>query len=94
MTGLPFCASFLSEDVHAEGQKRALLAHAVHIVETGGEDVLAIGSDFDGIPRNAYMTGAQKMPLLLEEFSALFGARVAEKIASGNALRVFREALR
>ncbi len=94
VTGLPFCAAFLSEDVHAEGQKRALLAHAAHIVETGGEDVLAIGSDFDGIPRNAYMTGAQKMPLLLEEFSALFGARVAEKIASGNALRVFREALR
>lgn len=88
--GLDFCADFLSDDLSYEGQRAALLSHAVHIVRTGGEDVLALGSDFDGIPENAYLRSASDMPRFLDDLVGLFGARIAEKIACGNALRVMK----
>ena len=91
VVGLDFCADFLSEEKSAEGQKAALLAHARAIVKAGGEDLLAIGSDFDGIPENAYQKNPACVPRLLEEFAREFGARAAEKFASGNFLRVFSE---
>lgn len=90
VVGLNFCADFLSDDKSAEGQRAALLAHAQAIVDLGGEDVLAIGSDFDGIPQNPYLKTPADVPLFLHALESRFGARVAEKIAYGNFLRVFR----
>lgn len=87
--GLDFCADFLSADKSAEGQKEALLAHAEAIMNAGGEDVLCIGSDFDGMPDNAYIKSPADVPKLLDEFVRKFGSRVAEKIAFRNFLRVF-----
>lgn len=89
--GLNFCMDFLSDDKNAEGQRRALLAHARHILTVAGEDALALGSDFDGIPPNSFMPVPSHMPALLELFADEFGGRVAEKIAAGNFLRVFEE---
>ncbi len=89
VVGLDFCADFLSADKTAAGQEQALLRHAEHILGKGGEDVLAIGSDFDGIPTNAFMRSASDMPRLFEVFSRKFGPRVTEKIAFSNAFRVF-----
>lgn len=92
--GLDFCAAFLSDDRSAAGQRAAILAHAAHIVNVGGENVLALGSDFDGIPQNPYLRTAADMPRLLADFDGLFGARIAEKIAWKNALRVLGDCLR
>ena len=91
--GLDFCADFTSPDGSAEGQREALLAHARHIIQVGGEDILALGSDFDGIPPNPYLPDPSYMPTFLEMLEKTFGERVAEKIASKNALRLFREVL-
>lgn len=91
VVGLDFCADFTSSDQTPEGQRAALLAHAEHILRTGGEDVLAIGSDFDGIPENPYLKNPAHLPSFFEELAKKFGERIAEKIASGNVLRVFRE---
>ncbi len=91
VVGLDFCADFLSDDESAEGQRAALLAHMRAILNAGGEDVAAIGSDFDGIPQNAYMRSPADMPRLLETFEKEFGARVAEKIAYRNFLRVMKD---
>ena len=88
VVGLYFVAKFLAADGSAEGQRVAILAHARHIVRVGGEDVLAIGSDFDGAPANAYIRSPADMPKLLFDLERAFGARVAEKIAFGNAKRV------
>ena len=90
VVGLDFCADFLSEDQTAEGQKRAILAHARAIVNAGGEDALCLGSDFDGIPENAYVKSPAFVPLLLEDFAKEFGRAAAEKFARGNFERVFR----
>ena len=92
--GLNFFADFLSTDKSAEGQKTALLAHAEHIIRVGGEDALAIGSDFDGIPENPYLKDPRFMPEFLGELQKKFGGDVAEKICRKNALRVLREVLR
>ncbi|MDE5896526.1 MAG: dipeptidase, partial [Clostridia bacterium] len=90
VAGLDFCADFLSADGSAEGQRKAILAHARHIVNTGGEDVLALGSDFDGIPQNAYLRSPADMPKLIEELIAEFGSAAAEKITRKNFLRVWQ----
>lgn len=97
VTGLNFCADFLKSV--PEGQKNAgtveaVVRHAKHIVNVGGMDCLGLGSDFDGIPTHAELTGADKMPLLdraLEK--AGFCASEREKIFSGNVLRLYRELL-
>lgn len=93
VTGLNLFADFLSADRTQEGQREALLAHARHILRTGGEDVLALGTDFDGIPANPYVQSAAELPRLLRTLSDGLGPRIAEKIACGNALRVLREVL-
>ncbi len=91
VVGLDFCADFTSENQTPEGQKEALLAHAKAIVNAGGEDALAIGSDFDGIPENPYLKNPSCMPAFLEELIKAFGGRTAEKFAYQNFLRVFKE---
>ncbi len=87
VVGLYFVAKFLAADGSAEGQRAAILAHARHILRVGGEDVLALGSDFDGAPVNAYVKSPADVPRLLSDLEGAFGARVAEKIALGNAKR-------
>ena len=89
--GLDFCADFLSDDKSAEGQFAAIVTHARAIVAAGGEDVLAIGSDFDGIPENPAVKNPAHLPRLLEALADELTPRVAEKCARSNFLRVFRE---
>ena len=93
VVGLNFCADFLSDDGSAEGQRAALLAHAHAVLRAGGEDVLAIGSDFDGIPDNAFLPDPSRMPVFLQLLADEFGARIAEKAARDNFLRVIRDVL-
>ena len=91
--GLDFCADFTSPDGSAEGQRAALLSHARHIINVGGEEVLSIGSDFDGIPPNAYLPAPSHVPAFIDQLEKTFGSRTAEKIANKNALRVLRDIL-
>ena len=45
----------------------AVVAHADHILALGGEKILGLGSDFDGIPAPPVgMAGAQDMAVLYE----------------------------
>ncbi|MFQ8703935.1 MAG: dipeptidase [Eisenbergiella sp.] len=97
VTGLNYCADFLSDGVPGisnEGTLEAIVRHAKHIVNVGGEDCLGLGSDFDGIPTHAELPGADKLPLLDSALSkAGFTQRQREKIFSENVLRVYREIL-
>ena len=91
VVGLCFCADFISSDGSEEGQARALLNHAERIINAGGEDCLAIGSDFDGIPENPYIKNPSAVPRFLLRFEERFGTRRTEKFAYKNFLRVFSE---
>ncbi len=88
VVGVYFVAKFLSKDVSAEGQREAIFAHIEHIRKVGGEDVLALGSDFDGAPPNPYIKTPADLPKLAVEVCLRYSYRFAEKFFFRNALRV------
>jgi membrane dipeptidase len=70
----------------------ALIAHAKHIRNIGGIDVLAIGTDFDGIGGDLEIKDASEMPKLADALSKNgFTTSEIEKVFHKNALRVFYE---
>ena len=95
--GLNYYPSFLdpSEDrsnVHSRISDMAV--HARHIMQVGGADVLALGSDFDGIFGDLELTGVQDLPKLAQGLEkAGFTTNEIEKIFHGNAMRFFEENL-
>ncbi len=93
VVGLCFYDRFLAGDRPAT--MADVVAHAKHILNVGGADVLAIGSDFDGIPRSAAVPDAAALPHLTAALEASgFHAREIEQITSGNATRYFQTVLR
>lgn len=88
VAGINFYCGFLG----GEGGKEAALAHYRHMVKTGGEDLPAFGSDFDGVPQKGGIKSCDDMPPLLKYFS-LNGVKdgALEKLCRGNFLRVFGE---
>ena len=68
--------------------------HVKHIGSVIGYDYIALGSDFDGIPKGAELSFASDIPKLVEGLCAAgFSESVIEKITHENAERVFRECL-
>ena len=73
------------------GTAESLVRHILHVLELGGEDCLALGSDFDGCARlPAGMEGPEGFPVLYDMLvKAGVGEKVLDKIFYGNACRVF-----
>lgn len=89
--GLNFAPHFLSE--RGESSRiRDMLQHIRHIRNVGGSDVLALGTDFDGISGRLEIDSPAKMPRLSQVLTKC-GMKEAEqeKMFYGNAVRVFRE---
>lgn len=88
VVGVNFCVDFLGGD----GGRDMLLKHINHIIKVGGEDIIALGSDFDGIPENPDIKDCTHMPGLFD-FLNMRGIRaeVLEKLAHKNFARVFKE---
>lgn len=94
--GLNYCPSFVME-ADDEGKCftscEALLHHARHIMNVGGREVIALGSDFDGIPRkNLEMENASQVQKLAD--CALhngFTSEETEGMFYKNVLRLYRE---
>ncbi len=86
--GLNFCASFLSEDWH-NSSVEAMTRHALHLKNIGGSEVLAIGTDFDGIGGNLEISKYSEMPLLWDALKSNgMTDTELEKMWFKNALRV------
>ena len=93
VAGLNFCPEFLRDDglVSVDDQVK----HILYMINKGGEDVVALGSDFDGIT-NPYMDNwtntVNDMPLL---FDALKKAGLKEtqmdELMYGNAIRLIND---
>ena len=94
--GLNFCPAFLNRDRHDDNSRvESLVAMAKQARKCGGIDVVAIGSDFDGIGGNLEIDGPDKMELLFDGFSkAGFSDDDIDKVAYKNVMRVIREAVR
>ena len=93
--GLNFCPQFLDKNIKNKDSKIELMVnHLNHIKKTGGEDVLALGSDFDGISGKLEISGCEKMPLLFEALKKEgWTEAVIEKLAYKNMLRVIKDTL-
>lgn len=90
--GLNFCPGFLSgKNISTIN---GMLHHIYHIYQVGGEDVLALGSDLDGISGRIQLDSCDKIPLLAKALKRYkMSERVLEKMWNRNALRVFHEVL-
>lgn len=86
--GVNFYNRFLGGD----GGFCAVAAHLKHLINTGGENVPAFGSDWDGVPEGGLSIYPRNMPQLFE-FLRRSGIplRVLDKIFYKNFLRVFGE---
>ena len=81
LVGVNFVREFLG--------KRSVFEHIAHIVDTGGEEVIALGTDFDGTENPLY-AGAEEMPRFFEDMErAGLSPRLTEKLAYGNISRLF-----
>ncbi len=86
LIGLNYCRDFVGGgDVREE-----LFNHLTHLIRIGGEDVAALGSDFDGIPPYDCLSDCLKVSGLLSYFADRgITPRVLEKIVLKNFMRVF-----
>lgn len=92
ITGLNFFHSFLSED--SESKIEYILNHMKHIINVGGIDVLAIGTDFDGINSIVEVKDISEMDKLVRALEKSgFTLDQIEKIYYKNALRVIKDVL-
>ncbi len=73
---------------------RDIVRHGMYIMDKAGEDVLCLGTDFDGIEPALELRDASEMPRLAEAFLEAGATETqVEKIFSGNALRYLKEML-
>ena len=98
VTGLNYCGAFLNEsgDVGNDAESRIadMVRHVKYITNLGGMDVMALGSDFDGIGGKLELADASYLPRLHDALiKAGFTESDAEKIFYKNALRVLKECL-
>ena len=97
--GLNLCPAFLSSidpglpsSDFAESRVSDMVRHIEHIYRAGGEDVLAIGSDFDGIEGRLEIAHPDSFHLLFDALKADgMSERQIEKLRFRNALRVFSD---
>lgn len=89
--GLNFCTDFVKVNAK-QTEVNDIVKHALHIIKIGGVDCLAIGTDFDGIPRTVEIDHAGEINKLVMAFKeAGLSEEDIEKICHKNFLRVFKE---
>ena len=93
VAGLNFYPVFVSPDGEEETAEY-LAAHVLHMMKVGGEDVIAIGTDFDGGDGKMEIRRPAQMELLFDVLKKKgLTARQLDKLASGNVLRVMEECI-
>lgn len=86
--GVNFCRDFCG---HGDIFTR-LSEHISRLIDVGGEDVVALGSDFDGIPEVQGLEDATKIPELFNRLNMCgLKAGTLEKLAHENFGRVFAD---
>ena len=97
IAGLNYCTAFLDDqpDPALCRSTAALIAkHAAHLKQVGGADMIALGSDFDGISGPLELDGCDTMPLLADALRKDgFTEAEVEGLFWRNARRFFEENL-
>ena len=93
VAGLNFCPDLTVKD-SACCSADDLAKHVWHLLQTGGEDCIALGTDFDGIGGTVEVDSPTKMPLLFDALSKCgLTGRQLDKFARGNVMRVLKDTL-
>lgn len=94
VTGINFCADFLTSDGKGVSRVSDMIAHIEHIRNAAGIDAIGLGTDFDGIDDTLEISGAGKMQMLADALSLSgFTEDEIEKICWRNVMRVYEEVL-
>lgn len=94
VAGLNLCPAFLdvsfsTDDSNAMSRVSDAARHVMHIWKTAGEDILALGSDFDGIDGNLEISSPDRFYLLSDELERQgMPMSIIEKLFYRNAQRV------
>lgn len=92
LVGINYYHNFIRPDGEP-GEIADLLRHIHHFLELGGEDVLALGSDFDGADMPPYLQDVSGVVFLEDSMlQSGIGKEQTEKIFYKNAARFFRRA--
>lgn len=70
-----------------------IIKHVEYIYQIGGEDCLALGTDFDGINCDLEVCNAGKMDKLITKLSCVYNDRIVDKLCYLNAERIIQENL-
>ena len=90
--GLNFCPAFLDEKNGSTID--AMKAHIRHMIQVAGEDVVAIGTDFDGIDGPLEISHTGELMKLWDALEADgVPGRILDKLWYGNAARVMQDVL-
>ena len=98
VAGLNLCPAFLHEETalcesDAESRIEDMVRHTLHVYKTAGEDILAIGTDFDGIGGKLEIPSPSGFCLLHDELEKNgMKPSVLDKMWYKNAERVFLSA--
>ena len=90
--GLNFAQSFLG--ISPVSRIEDIVKHGLYLINKGGEDVVALGTDFDGIKPNTEIKDASEMYRLYDAFKeAGLSVEQCEKLFWNNADRLLKEIL-
>ena len=90
--GLNFAQSFLG--ISPVSRIDDIVKHGLYLINKGGEDVVALGTDFDGIKPNTEIRDASEMYRLYDAFKeAGLSVEQCEKLFWKNADRLLKEIL-
>jgi len=91
LVGLNFYPAFLTERKPA--RLADILPHLEHFLSLGGENTVALGSDFDGAPMPVDLPDMAALPTLWDFLSRKnYAASLLEKLFFGNAVAFFGRA--
>lgn len=95
VAGVNFYGAFLQPDAKSEKSTiEALAAHIMYMNNLGGEDFIALGTDFDGISGEMEINSPLYMEKLFTELKRKgMSERKIEKLAYKNVVRVLYEVL-
>jgi len=97
VSGINFAPGFLDPNAsfEADSTLELLSLHLRKMIDIGGEDFPALGSDLDGIGGNLEVGCISKMSMIFDRLKADgVSERVIEKIAYKNAFRVIKESMK
>ena len=87
VVGLVYYSKFLNGGDKSDFSD--IIMHLKHLINVGGEEIAALGSDFDGMDCELPFCNCSEIQFLCEKLIKIFGFSIAEKICFKNALRLF-----